>query len=114
MNEHCIGGIFWLEIFFEDKDESKVRPVLVVSYAKESNLLTIVEITSSPPNNPPTHFDQFKEPIYKWKEAGLSRLSYAKTHKLHRIHRDEIGSFCGKLEGSDFDRICVRILEVNN
>jgi mRNA interferase MazF len=109
-----IGNIYWLEVFYEDEDESKVRPVLVVNYDKNSNLLTIAEITSSPPNNPLTYFDQFKEPIYKWKEAGLSRLSYVKTHKLHRIDKDEIGSFCGELDSDEYIRILDRIIETNN
>lgn len=108
-----LGNIYWLEIYYEDKNESKVRPVLVVACEKDSNLLTIAEITSSPPNSPQTYFDQFKEPIYKWKEAGLSRLSYVKTHKLHRIESDEIGSFCGELDISEFIRILDRIIDVN-
>ncbi|KUO53154.1 MAG: hypothetical protein APF76_03685 [Desulfitibacter sp. BRH_c19] len=109
-----IGNIYWLEIYYEDKDESKIRPILIVNHEKDSNLLTIAEITSSPPNNPATYFDQFKEPIYKWKDAGLSRLSYVKTHKLHRIAKDELGSYCGELDGDEFFRILDKIIEVNN
>ncbi|MFA6808944.1 MAG: type II toxin-antitoxin system PemK/MazF family toxin [Eubacteriales bacterium] len=111
---NIVSNIYWLEIYYEDKNESKIRPVLVVAYEKDCNILTITEITSSPPNNPPMYFDQFKEPIYKWKDAGLSRLSYVKTHKLHRIDRDEIGSFCGELDIDEFLRILDRIIEVNH
>lgn len=108
-----VGYISWLEVYYEDKDESKVRPVLVVNYEKESGLLTIAEISSSPLNNPPTYFDQFKEPIYQWKDAGLSRLSYVKTHRLHRIAKDELGPYCGELDTDEFLRILDRIIDVN-
>lgn len=108
-----IGDIYWTEIYYEDKVESKVRPVLVVNDEVGSSLLTIAEITSSPPNSPPIYFDQYKEPIYKWKDAGLSRLSFVKTHKLHRIAKNELGTYCGELDWNEFLRILDRIIAVN-
>ncbi len=109
-----IGDIYSVKIFYDDNpSQHKTRPVLVVNVEEELGLYTIAEITRTGPKNPPTYFDQFKEPIFDWRRAGLNSSSFVKTHKIHRVPEDKLLKFCGELEGNELVRILNRIVEVN-
>lgn len=109
-----IGDIYSVRIFYDDNpSQYKTRPVLVVNLDKELNLYTIAEITRTGPKTPPTYFDQFKEPIFYWRRAGLNSPSYVKTHKIHRVPEDKLLKYCGELESIELIRILNRIVEVN-
>ena len=109
-----IGDIYSVKIFYEDDpSQYKTRPVLVVDVEEELSLYTIAEITRTSPKNPPTYFDQFKEPIFDWRRAGLNSPSYVKTHKIHRVPEDKLLRYCGELGSNELVRILNRIVDVN-
>lgn len=88
--------------------------MLIINYLHEDNTYVIAEITKTKPKIPPTYYDQFKEPIEKWKQAGLHEKSYVKTHKLHRIESDKLINRIGKTDTTDFNNIIERVIEVNS
>lgn len=109
-----IGDIYSVRVFYDDNpSQYKTRPVLVVNVEEGLSLYTIAEITRTSPKTPPTYFDQFKEPIFDWRKAGLNSPSYVKTHKIHRVPEDKLLKFCGALESNELIRILNRIVEVN-
>lgn len=109
-----IGDIYSVKVFYNDNpSQYETRPVLVVNLEEVLGLYTIAEITRTGPKTPPTYFDQFKEPIFDWKRAGLISPSYVKTHKIHRVPEDKLLKYCGELESNELVRILNRIVEVN-
>lgn len=109
-----IGEIHSVIIYYDKNPEDyKIRPVLIIDFDDDTNICTFAEITSSPPKTPPTYYDQYKEPIYKWKEAGLQKLSYVKTHKIHKAHQDKLVIHNGRIDEQELMRILYRIVEVS-
>lgn len=110
-----VGEIHSVIIYFENNPQDfKIRPVLIIDIDANTNICTFAEITSSGPKNPPSFYDQFKEPIYKWKEAGLEKLSFVKTHRIHKAHKDKFVIFNGNMNEQELNRILYRIVEVNS
>ncbi|ABR48283.1 hypothetical protein Amet_2124 [Alkaliphilus metalliredigens QYMF] len=108
------GDLYLVRIAFDDNPHvAKNRPVFLVNHLSESKLYTIAEITKSSPKRPPTYFDQYKEPINKWKQAALDKKSYVKTHKLHNVGYDKLFRKIGETAQEDAIRIVNRIVEVN-
>ena len=87
-------------IYYKGQEgEAKRRPVLIIDDS-EDDLLTIAEITSVEPNDPPKTFDLFKVEIADWKAAGLDKPSWVKCYKtnVHRVPKDRLIKFIGEVE----------------
>lgn len=108
-----IGEIYTAKIFYQDDEENyKVRPILVLNNT-DNNFITIAEITSIPPKNPPSYYDKFKELIIKWKQAGLNEPSYIKCKNVYNIENILLYDFIGVMELSDFINIINKINDYN-
>ncbi len=113
-----IKDIYLVKIYYEDNQKHfKNRPVVIINKntnEAEEELYTISEITSSKPKTPPSYYDEFKEPIIKWKKAGLDKMSFVKSNKLHLVKSDKLYKKIGVMENDDFFRIVKRIIEENS
>lgn len=104
--------IYEVKVYFEDNPKKyKVRPVVVMNVL-DINTCTITEITSIAPSHPPKYYDQFKEPILKWREVGLDKKSYAKVHKTYNINTSSLYKYIGVMDDIDFIKIYNRIIEL--
>ncbi|HCL4447346.1 TPA: type II toxin-antitoxin system PemK/MazF family toxin [Clostridium botulinum] len=113
-----IGDVYSVRVYFEDKNEYKERPVIIINKTiRNFNeiIYTISEITSKKPKEPPSYYDNFKEPIKQWWKCGLNKESYVKTNKLYNIKSNKLHKRIGHInnKSSDFNRIVNRIIEVN-
>lgn len=67
-----ISDIYSVRIFYKGQTgQSKIRPVLILNNI--GDIVTIAEITTAEPKNPPTYYDSFKEEIKCWRECGLEK-----------------------------------------
>lgn len=104
--------IYEVKVYFDDNPRKyKVRPVVIINILN-ANICTITEITSKEPSHPPKHYDRFKEPIFKWKEARLTKKSFAKVHKTYNIDISRLYKYIGVMDDTDFIRIYNRITEL--
>lgn len=88
------------KVYYKGQEgEAKRRPVLIIDDS-EDHLLTIAEITSVEPYNPPKKHDAFKVEILDWKSAGLDKPSWVKCYKtnVHRVSKDRLIKFVGEVD----------------
>lgn len=110
-----IRDIFIVKIYYEDDcNKWKHRPIVIVNKIQNNDLYVISEITSQSPKKPPSFYDQFKEPIVKWKKSGLNKMSFVKTNKIYKVSGDKLYKKIGVMDTDDYIRIVKRIIEVNN
>ncbi|AEB77358.1 type II toxin-antitoxin system PemK/MazF family toxin [Clostridium botulinum] len=109
-----IKDIYIVRIYYEDKiEKAKNRPIIIINknVTDKETSYTISEITSAKPKDPPRHFDKFKEPIVKWKEAGLDKMSFVKVNKLYKIPSNKLYKKIGVMTDEDFDKVINRIVK---
>lgn len=105
------GDIYTTKIFYiGTTGKGKLRPILVLNDDGEGNV-TIVEITSIPPKNPRTYYDNFKEEIKGWKKYGLEEPSYIKCKNVHKVVGLRLVSKIGVMDADEFERIVNKIAE---
>ena len=95
-------------VYFKGNDgDNKIRPVLIIDDS-EDDLITIAEITSEEPKNPPKYFDNFKVEITGWLAAGLDKRSWVKCHEstVHRVPKDRVVKYIGVVE----DNVIIEVL----
>lgn len=85
--------IWWAEVIFEDSEEKKTRPILILS--DMAFLISAYKITSQGK----THLTQC--PIKRWQEAGLEKESYIIYDKPIRLKKDKLISKIGTLHIGD-------------
>lgn len=108
------GDIYKVRIFFKGTSgKNKSRPVLILNSVGEDNY-TIVEITSTPPKNPPGYYDLMKEEIKDWKSYGLDRKSYVKCKNVYDVEDLRLFEKIGTMKNTEeFEHILNRIDECN-
>lgn len=92
--------IFIANVPFDDEDENKIRPALVMKVTPQ--YARVFKITSQYKNKS-LKIREFYYQIKEWKEAGLKRVSYVDTHKTYQLPLQEVMSHSpiGKLSGLD-------------
>lgn len=68
--------IYLAEIPYEDRNQVKYRPALVVSVGEED--VTVFKITSK-------QIKKYYYPIQEWNQAGLNRQSYVDIHRTFTL-----------------------------
>ncbi|MEE5988566.1 type II toxin-antitoxin system PemK/MazF family toxin [Ligilactobacillus equi] len=93
-------GIYIANVPFDDVNDSKVRPALVIKVGQEQ--VTVFRVTSQYQKKS-VQIEQEYYPIQEWEEAGLKKKPYVDTHKLYRLSREKIFSRkpIGKLTSFD-------------
>ncbi|PIC72911.1 type II toxin-antitoxin system PemK/MazF family toxin [Sporosarcina sp. P17b] len=102
--------IYLAKVYYKGQEgHAKRRPVLIIDDS-ENNLVTIAEITSAEPNDPPKTYDVFKVEILDWKAAGLDKPSWVKCYKtnVHRVPKDRLIKFIGEAD----DLTILNVLEI--
>lgn len=96
-----IGDLWWTHFPFSDAKMIKRRPAVIV----DNDMIAILSmyITSQQHEN-----DPFLIEIRDWKQAGLTKPSYAKIDKIIQIGESNLDQFIGKL--SEFDNL--RIMQL--
>jgi mRNA interferase MazF len=112
MTDHQIGNVY--KGYFEYQDSSKrdFRRLLLTDITGDNNEIGIMtQITGQPPKDPPKKYDMYREPIHKWREAGLTKLSYARVNKNFPIPINVLNKPIGKLDEEEFLRIADEVLK---
>lgn len=111
MTNHEIGNVYKGTFEYQDapgsRDYRRLLLVDIVGEAADTGIVT--QITSQPPKSPPGYYDQFREPIEKWQQAGLTKPSYARVNKNIAIPLSALAKPIGKLDDEDFARIAVAV-----
>lgn len=74
--------IYLAEIPYEDRDQVKYRPALVVSVGRDD--VTVFKITSKYQSKS-ERIKWYYYPIQEWQQAGLRRQSYVDTHRTYTL-----------------------------
>jgi len=105
--------IYLVRIYFKGQSGTfKTRPVLILNNLSDG-WVTIAEITSVPPKQPPSHYDKFKEPILKWAECGLTNPSFIKCKNIHNIEISRLFQKIGIMDDDEFINIIEKIDSYN-
>lgn len=101
--------IYTVRIYYKGQSGTfKSRPILVINELG-NGWYTIAEITSVPPKDPPSYYDQLKEPIIKWDECGLDKPSFIKCKNIHNIEGSRLYQQIGIMDTDDFINIINKI-----
>jgi mRNA interferase MazF len=112
MSLHVLGNVYKDYFDYQDIPGKRDfrRMVLVDITGENSDIGILTQITGQPPKNPPGYFDQFREPIHKWPEAGLTQMSYARVNKNFTLPFNVLSKPIGKMSEEEFLRIAVAAL----
>jgi mRNA interferase MazF len=98
------SGIYLVRMPFMELGVSKLRPVIVVSKPQGSfNIVCVVPI-SSQPRTVDVDLD-----ISDWQDAGLSKPSIARVHRLATILQSDLTSEIGALSTANTKTLKQRI-----
>lgn len=85
-------SIYWAKIKFEDSDDSKIRPILIID--DMTSYVLSMPMTSQSPRG-----DEYA--IKHWKEAGLDKQTTIRTEKRLSVLAVDIHEYIGKLSDED-------------
>ncbi|MGG4344357.1 hypothetical protein [Paenibacillus lautus] len=107
MSKHEIGNIYKGYFQYQDRHETRdFRRLLLTDITGENSEIGIVtQITGQGPKEPPGYYDKYREPIEKWKQAGLTKKSYARVNKNMPLPLNVLNNPIGRLDDEEFIRI---------
>ncbi|MDY8021278.1 hypothetical protein [Paenibacillus polymyxa] len=107
MNEHQLGNVYKGHFEYQDKPGTKDfrRMVLIDITGEDEDIGVLTQITSQEPKDPPTWHDQYRKPINKWKESGLTKMSYARVNKNFPLPLNVLNRPIGQMNEEEFLRI---------
>lgn len=103
MGEYNIGEVWWTQFPFEDSDEDKHRPAIVI----DDNTIAVLAmmVTSKEKSNP------FCVKIDEWKTAGLTVESWARIDRIIKIDEWRMDRKIGDLAEKDLKKFMQLIVE---
>jgi len=105
--------IYLVRIYYKGQSGTfKSRPVLILN-TFSNGWVTIAEITSVPPRQPPSYYDKYKEPIVKWTRYGLTEPSFLKCKNIHNIKESRLSCKIGTFDEDEFINIIDKINSYN-
>lgn len=105
MGKYNIGEIWWTEFPFSDCSETKRRPAIVID--DENIAILTLYVTSQDKDNP------YSILIDDWKEAGLSKMSWARIDKIVSMEGWRIQEKIGNLTEKDLLKFLQLVTEFN-
>lgn len=99
MTEYKRWEIYWAKVGFEETDESKIRPVVILN--NEIEYVETIKVTTKFPKK----YDSFDYRLLKSKEAGLKEESTARVSKQPKIFKEYIFKKIGNLKLEDIIKI---------
>ena len=106
MKEFSIGEIWWTSFPFDDVDETKHRPAIIIDDNRIAIL--VMYVTSQDKDNP------FFIKIDQWQEAGLSKPSWARIDRIINIDEWRLDRKIGDLSEADLLKFLQLIAEFNS
>ena len=103
MSKYNLGEVWWTQFPFEDIDESKRRPAIVID--DETIAVLAIMVTSKDRNNP------YSIRIDDWKKAGLKRESWARIDRIIRMDEWRMEKKMGDLSEADLLKITQLVAE---
>lgn len=94
--------IHWAHVVFEDSDEVKRRPVLIINESKA--VIVSLKMTGT------DRGDNVREyRIEKWREAGLSKPTSVRLDKILHLQETDLDGKIGRLQEIDIIKIGYRM-----
>jgi len=100
-----IGEVWWVRFPFEDKNELKTRPAIILDI--DMLLVLSVRVTKHLPRDN----DKHDIPILYWKDAKLELASTARISKTIPIPKHNFLNKIGDLRPEDFDKVKAQYIE---
>ena len=88
--------IYWADFAFEDTNEVKSRPVVIIENG------TVVDIAKVTKHKPHYKYDLV---LLDWEKEGLSTKSTIRLDKCMRVSQDHLQKYIGHLSDKDIQRI---------
>ncbi len=95
--------IWWADVKFEETDEVKRRPVLIVNPQKV--FVMALKMTS---RNRGDNIEEYR--VRDWRSSGLSKPTFIRLRHYLRLQNNEIVSYIGQLSPRDILLIQQRLL----
>ena len=103
MGQYNIGEVWWTQFPFEESDESKHRPAIVIDDDKIAVLAMMV--TSKEKSNP------YSIKIDDWQQAGLTVESWARIDRIVSMDEWRMDKKIGDLSEADLLKITQLVAE---
>ena len=81
--------IWWVDFPYDDIENSKIRPVIVLRVFPDSLEVLSLKLTSKQPRVIDKIIDEYEVPIFNWQEAKLRYPSVARISKVQLISSDK-------------------------
>lgn len=104
MEDYNIGDVWWVRFPFSDSNDDKRRPAIVID--DEKIAILAMYVTSKNKDNP------FSIEIEDWKNAGLTRKSWARIDKIVSITEWNMLNKIGELSDRDLSKILQLVKEI--
>lgn len=96
MSEPTLFGIYTAQFPFLDNNETKLRPVIVISQPQgRHNIVVIIPISSQIKREGPDII------LQQWSSAGLIKPSVARLHRLTTMLQSDLIAELGELQSKD-------------
>jgi mRNA-degrading endonuclease toxin of MazEF toxin-antitoxin module len=106
LNHPKLAGVYIASFPFIETDERKLRPVVVVSLPYgEFNIVCVVPISSKAVKS------DVDLTVTAWQDAGLSRPSVARVHRLTTMLQSDLVAELGRLDPEDSGRLKQKLRE---
>lgn len=114
-----IGEIYWTWVAYKDDvSQGKRRPCIILNEDHSSGdvLVLVIPTTSQAPKYPYPEWEAIKIPVTFWREAGLSKMSYATPDDVLLIKKSELtkADYIGRLNPNDLQIIQLEYVRYMN
>jgi hypothetical protein len=102
------GDIYFARVKFEDSDEIKIRPVLILN--ETSYAVISLKMTSQPARA----WDMGDYTLRDWKESGLSKQTVVRVSKICRLTGKDMLKKIGVVSSYDWYKIEELYMKLHN
>ncbi len=103
MGKYNLGEVWWTQFPFEEIEESKRRPAIVID--ENTIAVLVMMVTSKDKSNP------YSIKIDDWQKAGLKRKSWARIDRIVRMDEWRMEKKIGDLSAPDLLKITQLVAE---
>lgn len=106
MGKYNIGEVWWIHFPFQDKEQDKRRPAIVID--DETIAILAMYVTSKNKENP------YSIEIEDWRKAGLSKPSWTRIDRIVSISEWHMERKIGDLSTKDLTKIMQLVVEISS
>jgi mRNA-degrading endonuclease toxin of MazEF toxin-antitoxin module len=100
------GDVYWTNFPYEEIEDSKVRPGIILDVAEDEVELLVIKVSHS------NHQAETVVQIEDYLRASLDEKSYAIITKIRVLPRDRIHGFMGTLSDMDLLNVLEKVYDV--